>query len=302
MHGRVETPFPIGSQERPDGPNADAVERAVRAALDEDCAADDVTTRWSIDPDARGRAELVAKAEGIIAGLEVARATFQIGDPGVRMLAHLRDGTRVRPGDVIAEVSGSLRSLLTMERTALNFLQRLSGIATLTARYCQAVAGTHAKIYDTRKTAPGLRALDKYAVLVGGGHNHRMHLGAMVLLKENHIAAAGGVEAAVRRVRANMRKENRELKIDVEVETLDQFRTALGLRVDWIMLDNMDPDDIDRATREAARDEGWKPTIEASGNVTIDTARRIAAAGVDVISVGGLTHSAPALDLSLLVR
>jgi nicotinate-nucleotide pyrophosphorylase (carboxylating) len=225
-----------------------------------------------------------------------------MGDPGVRMSALLPDGARVHPGDTIAEVSGSLRSLLTMERTALNFLQRLSGIATLTARYCEAVAGTHAKIYDTRKTAPGLRALDKYGVLVGGGHNHRMHLGAMVLLKENHIAAAGGVEAAVHRVRGKMRDENRQLKIDVEVETLDQFRTALRLDVDWIMLDNMDLDDIERAVREVTHHEGLKPTIEASGNVTVETARRIAATGVDVLSVGRLTHSAPALDLSLLLR
>jgi nicotinate-nucleotide pyrophosphorylase (carboxylating) len=217
------------------------------------------------------------------------------------MLAHLRDGTRIGPGDVIADVSGSMRSLLTMERTALNFLQRLSGIATLTARYCEAVAGTSAKIYDTRKTAPGLRALDKYAVRAGGGHNHRMNLGSMVLLKENHIAAAGGIEEAVRRVRSCMRQEDRTLKIDVEVETLDQFRTALGLRVDWIMLDNMDPDDIASAVREAAANHGWRTMIEASGNVTLETARQIADAGVDIISVGSLTHSAPALDLSLLV-
>jgi nicotinate-nucleotide pyrophosphorylase (carboxylating) len=278
------------------------VARAVRAALDEDCADDDVTTRWSVDPDARGRAELVAKEQGVVAGLEVARATFHMGDPDVRMSALLPEGARVHPGDTIAEVSGSLRSLLTMERTALNFLQRLSGIATLTARYCEAVAGTHAKIYDTRKTAPGLRALDKYGVLVGGGHNHRMHLGAMVLLKENHIAAAGGVEAAVHRVRGKMREENRQLKIDVEVETLDQFRTALRLDVDWIMLDNMALDEVERAVREVTHHEGLKPTIEASGNVTVETARRIAATGVDVLSVGRLTHSAPALDLSLLLR
>lgn len=299
MSGSVET-SPLGTQVR--GPDPDAVDRAVRAALAEDYVADDVTTRWSVDADARGRAELVAKEEGIIAGLDVARATFHIGDPGVRMLAHLRDGARVHPDNVIAEVSGSLRGLLTMERTALNFLQRLSGIATLTARYCEAVAGTHAKIFDTRKTAPGLRALDKYAVLVGGGHNHRMHLGAMVLLKENHIAAAGGVEAAVQRIRAQMRAEQRDLKIDVEVETLVQFRTALHLGVDWIMLDNMAVSDIENAVREASHHPGHKPTIEASGNISLDTARRIAAAGVDVLSVGRLTHSAPALDLSLLVR
>jgi nicotinate-nucleotide pyrophosphorylase (carboxylating) len=302
MRGSLETKSAAGAQAQPEGPDPTAVQRAVRAALDEDCAADDVTTRWSVDADARGRAEFVAKVDGVVAGLEVARATFQIGDPGVRMLVHLPDGTRVGPGDVIADVSGSLRSLLTLERTALNFLQRLSGIATLTARYCEAVAGTHAKIFDTRKTAPGLRTLDKYAVLVGGGHNHRMHLGAMVLLKENHIAASGGIEAAVERIRANMRSEERDLEIEVEVETLEQFRTALSLRVDWIMLDNMSLDDMRRAVHDAAQDAGWKPTIEASGNVTLDTAGPIAAAGVDVISVGSLTHSAPALDLTFLVR
>jgi len=279
----------------------DTIRRCVRAALDEDSAADDVTTRWSVELGKHGHAEFVAKAPGIVAGLEVARVTFELIDPAVQMLARVADGTSVGPGDVIAEVSGSLRSLLTGERTALNFLQRMSGIATLTARFREAVKGTGASIYDTRKTAPGLRALDKYAVWVGGGCNHRMHLGAMVLLKENHVAAAGGVEEAVKSVRANILRESRPLKIDVEVETLAEFRTALRLQVDWIMLDNMELEDIRCAVREAAQAE-WKPVIEASGNITLATAATIAATGVDVISVGSLTHSAPALDLSLLLR
>jgi nicotinate-nucleotide pyrophosphorylase (carboxylating) len=212
------------------------------------------------------------------------------------------DGARLTGDDVMVRLSGSARSLITGERTALNFLRRMCGIATLTDRYVQAVAGTEASILDTRKTAPGLRALDKYAVTVGGGRNHRLNLAAMVLLKENHIAAAGGVTIAIDAVRRGMARTGQKVETDVEVETVAQAVEALNAGARWIMLDNMPVADIEMVVKiRAARADASQILLEASGTVRLDSVRAIAETGVDLISVGALTHSAPALDLTMLL-
>lgn len=276
-----------------------AIDRAIDAALEEDVGPGDVTTLWTVREDAMARADLIAKAEGVIAGLEVAARVFLRVDARVVFTPHLADGQRVVPGDRIVEVAGPARGILTAERTALNFLQRLSGIATATSACVAAVAGTGAKILDTRKTAPGLRLLDKYAVRAGGGVNHRVGLFDMALIKDNHIEAADGIPSAVHRVRTGLAQEG--LRIEVEVKNLDELREALGCRVDRIMLDNMDPDTMREAVRivHASPD---RPEIEASGGVTLETLRAVAETGVDFISLGALTHSVKALDISLLFR
>lgn len=271
-------------------------------ALAEDVGDGDVTTLWTIPEGARAAAGLVAKAEGVVAGLDVAQWVFERVDAGGAFEARVQDGDRVGPGDVIAEVRGSARGLLTGERTALNFLQRMSGIATMTAQFVEAVAGTGARILDTRKTAPGLRLLDKYAVAAGGGHNHRIGLFDMVLLKENHIEAADGIGPAVLAVRREMARAGRNVKIEVEVETLAELEDALAVGADRVMLDNMSLAEMRQAVVRVRSLNGHRPELEASGNVSMETVRAIAETGVDFISIGALTHSVKAMDISLLFR
>jgi nicotinate-nucleotide pyrophosphorylase (carboxylating) len=273
----------------------------IRRALAEDIGDGDVTTACTVPAATAYEGKMVAKATGIIAGLEIARMTFGLaaemqGMPGqVEFLSFSTDGDRVNRGDVFATVRGPGRVLLTAERTALNFLQRMSGIATLTACYVAAVRGTRAKILDTRKTAPGLRLLDKQAVALGGGTNHRYGLYDRVLIKENHIAAAGGIRAAVEQVWA---LDIRRRPIEVEVQTLAELEEALALNVDQIMLDNMSVPQM----REAVRLTDGRVPLEASGNVSLETVAEIAATGVAHISVGKLTHSVEAFDISFLLN
>jgi nicotinate-nucleotide pyrophosphorylase (carboxylating) len=268
-----------------------AAEVLIEQALREDVGPGDVTTQATIPSDARGKGTIVVKEHGVICGLHVAAAVFRAVDKRISFRALVRDGEPVQPEDVAAEVEGPLAGILTAERTALNFLTRLSGIATLTARFVEAVAPYRAVILDTRKTTPGWRVLEKYAVRCGGGRNHRMGLYDMVLIKDNHIAACGSITEAVRKVRAAGVK----VPIEVEVKDLDELREALELGVDRILLDNFSVEDIAEAVKIA---EGRVP-LEASGGVSLDNVEAIAAAGVDYISVGALTHSAPALDISL---
>lgn len=281
---------------------ASAARAGVAAALTEDMAADDITTLWSVPADLIATAEIRTRQAGVAAGLPVVPEVFARTDPEVQVECLVSDSTRLQAGDVLVRLTGPARSLITAERTVLNFLQRLCGIATVTDRFVQAVAGTPARILDTRKTAPGLRALDKYAVTVGGGGNHRLSLAAMVLLKENHIAAAGGVTAAIGAVRKGMAEAGTSVPIDVEVQTVAQAREALEAGAGWLMLDNMALADIEEVMRmRAGRPEGTEILLEASGNVTLDRVRAIAETGVDLISIGALTHSAPALDLTMLI-
>ncbi|WP_152363921.1 carboxylating nicotinate-nucleotide diphosphorylase [Microlunatus speluncae] len=269
--------------------------------LAEDRAKDDVTTRWSVPDGLWSGAEVVAKQPGTIAGTAVVAEVMNQVDPRIRIEQVIPDGSRVDSGAVIIRLEGPTRSLLTGERTALNFLQRLSGIASLTSSFVQAIGDLPVRILDTRKTAPGLRALDKYAVTTGGGHNHRLDLGAMVLLKENHIAAAGGVTAAIDAVRQAMADEDKLIEIEVEVQDLAEAEEALRAAASRIMLDNFSLDDIRAAVQLRRRLAAADTVLEASGNVTLAGVREIAATGVDLISVGALTHSAPALDLTMLV-
>ena len=269
------------------------VARAVMAALDEDLGlAGDITTNATVPVGTMIDAVFAARKPGVISGLSVAAATFAALDAGVLFTALVRDGARVGAGDVIAKVSGSARAILTGERVALNFLGRMSGIATLTAAYVDAVAGTKAAIVDTRKTTPGLRAFEKYAVRCGGGMNHRVGLFDAILIKDNHIVAAGGLAAAIAGARA---RAGHLVKIEVEVDTLAQLDEVMAHRVDVVLLDNMTPAQLKVAV---ARVAGALIT-EASGGVSLETVRAIAEAGVDLISVGALTHSAPVLDLGL---
>jgi nicotinate-nucleotide pyrophosphorylase (carboxylating) len=264
----------------------------VQRALDEDLGDGDVTTQCTIPEDATLTGRFIAKAAGIIAGLEVARLTFALIDERVQVEFSILDGDRVNKGQVFGTVNGPTRALLTGERTALNFMQRMSGIATMTHQFVEAVKPHRAVILDTRKTAPGLRLLDKWAVKLGGGQNHRSGLFDMVLIKNNHITAVGSITAAINRVRAC---DDRHRPIEVEVRTLDELREALALQPDRILLDNMNLDQMLAAVRLAA---GRVP-LEASGNVTLETVNAIAATGVDFISSGALTHSVKALDISL---
>ena len=281
---------------------ADAVREVVRRALAEDAAGDDVTTRWSVPVGLSTEALVRAKEPGVVAGLPVAEEVFRQVDPGLAVRPAVADGTPVATGDPLLSVRGSARAIITGERTALNFLQRMCGIATLAAAFVAAVDGLPVRVLDTRKTAPGLRLLDKYAVAAGGAANHRRDLAAMVLLKENHGAAAGGIATAIAVVREGMLAEGRDLDIDVEVGTVAEAAEALGAGASWLMLDNMPASDMHRVVELRAELAGDRSvTLEASGNVTLDTVRAIAATGVDAVSVGALTHSVRALDLSLLL-
>jgi nicotinate-nucleotide pyrophosphorylase (carboxylating) len=266
----------------------------VDAALEEDIGDGDITCRLVVPPDARAVGELVAEAPGIVAGLEIARAVFLRVDPQAVVLLESRDGDRVREGQVLARVEGQAAGVLTAERTALNFLMHLSGIATLTAQFVERVKGTGATILDTRKTMPGLRALEKYAVRMGGGSNHRMGLDDMILIKDNHIHLAGGVRQALERV---SRREGKSLPVEIEVSDLAQVREALEAGAERLLLDNMEIGTL----RQAVILAKGRAKVEASGGVTLETVREVALTGVDFISVGALTHSAPALDMSLEV-
>jgi nicotinate-nucleotide pyrophosphorylase (carboxylating) len=263
----------------------------IERALHEDIGAGDVTTNSIIASIATMRGQIIAKQPGVVAGLDVAQQTFMLLDGRVSFTPRVDEGARVENRQVLAILSGPARALLTGERTALNFLGRMSGIATLTRQFVDAVAGTPAHILDTRKTAPGLRALDKLAVLRGGGQNHRIGLYDMILIKDNHIDFAGSLAEAVRRARAGANG----LEIEVEARTLEDVRAALDLNVQRILLDNMTPEMM----RQAVQMNAGQALLEASGNVTLDNVRRVAETGVDFISIGALTHSAKAFDVSL---
>jgi nicotinate-nucleotide pyrophosphorylase (carboxylating) len=268
----------------------------IRAALREDVGSGDWTTRWTVPARRRARASIVAKAEGVVAGTAVAGEVFHMVDPDLVVEVAAPAGTPVVSGDTVLTVHGPAGSILTAERTALNFLQRLSGVATVTRRYVRAVEGTGARIIDTRKTTPGMRALEKAAVVAGGGTNHRQGLHDMVMIKDNHIAAAGGITAAVEAVRA---RNDRGLAVEVETSTLAEVEEALAARVDRIMFDNMPLALLREAVARVREAGAERPETEASGGITLETIREVAETGVDFISVGALTHSAPALDLSL---
>jgi nicotinate-nucleotide pyrophosphorylase (carboxylating) len=270
----------------------------IDAALAEDVGPGDFTTLWTVPEERRAEARIVAKASGVIAGSEVAAEVFRRVDPSLEIVVDAPDGTAVEPGMVAMTVRGPARSILTAERTALNFMQRLSGVATVARRYARAVEGTGARVIDTRKTTPGMRVLEKAAVLAGGGANHRVGLHDMVMIKDNHITAAGGITAAVDAVRA---RNDRGLRVEVETTNLDEVREALAAGVDRVMFDNMSPDRMREAVA-IVREADPRPETEASGGITLETIRGYAETGVDFISIGALTHSAPALDLSLQLR
>lgn len=269
------------------------VQTAIADALREDLGlAGDITTDATVPASARATAVIAARKPGVVSGLDLAEVAFRSLDPSVAFEINASDGTRAAAGSTIARVAGSARSLLSAERVALNFMGRLSGIATLTRAYVDAVAGTSATIVDTRKTTPGLRAFEKYAVRCGGGRNHRTGLFDAILIKDNHIVAAGGLSEAVQAARQHA---GHMVKVEVEVDTLDQLRQALVHDIDVVLLDNMSPPTL----REAVALVDGRVLTEASGGVDLSTVRAIAETGVDLISVGALTHSAPVLDLGL---
>ena len=267
------------------------LETIVRAAFAEDLP--DITSESIFAPGDRGSARFLVKGDGVIAGLAVVETVFRTLDPSAVVELLVEDGLRVKAGDIVATVSASVIALLSGERTALNLMQRASGIATMTRRFVDAVEGTRAKIYDTRKTAPGLRALDKYAVVAGGGQNHRIGLHDMFLVKNNHIDRAGSITKAVERIRERQMPQ----KIMVEVRDMRELEEALALAPDFILLDNMNTDQL----REAVRRTNDQVPLEASGGITLDTVRGVAETGVDRISVGALTHSVTALDISMRI-
>ena len=272
--------------------DARLLERVVSHALEEDIGYGDITTNSIVPEDKQGRAILHTKEPGVVAGLDVAETAFRLIDPTLEITRHVKDGDHVAKGDILMEVQGSARSILTAERIALNFLQRLSGIATRTSKFVELVRYYNAKIVDTRKTTPGLRALEKHAVAVGGGRNHRFGLFDAVLIKDNHIEIAGGVKKAIMAARHQM---PHTMRVEVEVESLEQIDEALEVKADIIMLDNMSPETM----REAVEKIAGRALIEASGGITEETIVDIAKTGVDYISIGALTHSVKALDISL---
>lgn len=270
------------------------IDALIDLAFAEDIGDGDHTTLSTIPADAMGRQHLLVKEEGILAGVDIARRVFERYDPSLKMTVMIGDGSRVKPGDIAFVVEGPVRSLLVTERTMLNIMQRMSGIATMTARYQERLKGLKAKVLDTRKTTPGMRILEKEAVRIGGGANHRIGLFDMILIKDNHVDFAGGIPNAVSRARAYLKEKGRDLKIEVEVRNTDEIRQALDARVDRIMLDNFTPE----RTAEAVALIGGAAEIESSGGITLDTLRAYGEAGVDFISVGALTHSVKGLDMS----
>lgn len=270
------------------------IDALIDLAFAEDIGDGDHTTLSTIPADAMGRQHLLVKEEGILAGVDIARRVFERYDPSLKMTVMIGDGARVKPGDIAFVVEGSVRSLLVTERTMLNIMQRMSGIATMTARYQERLKGLKAKVLDTRKTTPGMRILEKEAVRIGGGANHRIGLFDMILIKDNHVDFAGGIPNAVSRARTYLREKGKDLKIEVEVRNTDEIRQALDAKVDRIMLDNFTPE----RTAEAVALIGGAAEIESSGGITLDTLRAYGEAGVDFISVGALTHSVKGLDMS----
>ncbi|MDO8753973.1 MAG: carboxylating nicotinate-nucleotide diphosphorylase [Anaerolineales bacterium] len=264
---------------------------SIRRALDEDIRTGDVTTDSIVPMEAMMNGKIIAKQNGVVAGLDIARAVFAMLDDSIQFTAHVDEGQRITPNVELISLRGHSRPLLTGERTALNYLGRMSGIATLTRQFVDAVSGTKAVILDTRKTAPGLRTLDKLAVKLGGGENHRIGLFDMILIKDNHIDFAGGIEEAVRRAR----DYQSGLEIEVETRTLEDVKVVLNLGIERILLDNMSIEMMN----ESVRITNGRAKLEASGNVSLETVRQIAETGVDYISVGALTHSAKVFDFSL---
>lgn len=263
----------------------------------EDVGDGDATTLSTIPADAMGAQRLIVKEEGILAGVDIARRVFEKFDPSLKMTVMIPDGTHVKPGDVAFTVEGPVRSLLQTERTMLNIMQRMSGIATTTARYQERLTGLKAKVLDTRKTTPGMRILEKMAVKIGGGANHRIGLFDMVLIKDNHVDFAGGIPQAVSRAKEWCKAQGKDLKIEQEVRDTDEIMQALEAGVDRIMLDNFTPERTAEAVR-LIRSKNPDVEIESSGGITLDTLRQYGEAGVDFISVGALTHSVKGLDMS----
>ncbi|MCL7971094.1 MAG: carboxylating nicotinate-nucleotide diphosphorylase [marine benthic group bacterium] len=280
-------------------PEVAAAAELTRMALTEDVGEADWTSEWTVPEGRTGVARVLAKSPGIACGLHVAEHVFLEVDRELDVGVDGSDGRHLEPGDAVLRVEGSLRSILTAERTALNFLARLSGIATLTGRFVEAIAGTGCRVSDTRKTTPGWRWLEKYAVGIGGGMSHRAGLYDMVLIKENHIRAAGGVQRAIEAALPGARRLG--IEVEVEVTNLDELEEALAAGPDRVMLDNMDPEGLAAGVVRVQGLPEPRPLVEASGGVSLETAREIALTGVDYISVGALTHSAPAMDYSLLV-
>lgn len=273
----------------------DTVDKLIDSGLKEDINTGDLTTDLLIPSDSQSEAYMVAKADGIIAGLFVAEAVFRKLDPNIEFDCKVKDGEKVVKGQLICTIKGAYRALLSGERLALNFLQRMSGIATATSKYVGAVEGFNTQILDTRKTVPGLRLLDKYAVKAGGGTNHRIGLYDMVMIKDNHISVAGGITNAVNAIRPNI---SADIKIEVETTTLEEVEEALFIGADIIMLDNMDV----ATMAQAVRNINGKAKVEASGNMTLERVREVASTGVDFISIGALTHSVTALDISQKIK
>lgn len=268
----------------------------IDAALREDVGDGDHSSLASIPAEATNKAILLVKDDGILAGVELARHIFRYGDPGLELEIHMRDGDRIKSGDIAFTVSGSSRSILMLERLVLNCMQRMSAIATKTNHFVSLIAGTNAELLDTRKTTPNFRLPEKWAVLIGGGKNHRMGLFDMIMLKDNHIDMAGGISAAINRTKDYLRAVNKKLPVEIETRNLSEVKQVLDIGgVDIIMLDNMDPSTM----REAVKMIGGRFKTEASGGVNENTIREIAECGVDYISVGALTHAVKSLDLSL---
>ncbi len=279
-------------------PPVDALDALIDLALAEDVGSGDWTTRWTVPEGRSGPALITAKQPLVISGMEAALRVFSRVDPEIQLRPQVAEGEAAEPGQVVLDLEGPLAGILTAERTALNLLGRLSGIATLTRAFVQAVEGTGAKVIDTRKTTPGMRLMEKAAVRAGGGANHRVGLHDMILIKENHIAAAGGVSQALASVAA---RNDRGLQVEIEVRSLEEYDQAAASRPDRILLDNMSLEQLREAVRRNRAMSEVRPLLEASGNVRLDTVRAIAETGVDLISVGALTHSAPVADLSLRI-
>ena len=277
-----------------------AYHNLLRSSLAEDIGSGDITTETVVPATQRARGDVIAKAPLILAGIELFAEVFLLLDPTAKAEIRSHDGEELVPGQIPARVTASARALLTGERVALNLLQRLSGVATLTRHFVRSIAGTSAQIVDTRKTTPGLRMLEKYAVRVGGGHNHRKDLSEAVLIKENHIRLAGGVGAALQAAQA---AKSRAKWIEIEVTNLEELRDALAHGADMVLLDNMSPPLVRQAVEQVrSYDQGRKIRTEASGGITLGNVREFAEAGVDWISIGALTHSAPAMDLSFEIE
>ena len=270
------------------------VDNLIKTALLEDINYVDITTDYLIPEDQENEAKFLAKADGVLCGIEVALRVFTLIQPDFQYEVFIHDGEEVKKGDIIAKIKGKTRTILKGERTALNLLQHMSGISSMTNRIVQIVEGTNASIADTRKTLPGMRPLQKYAVTVGGGKNHRFNLSDAAMLKDNHVDAGGGITAAVTKLRTKL---GHMAKVELEVRTLDELREALSVDVDVIMLDNMDNDTM----REAVKIADGKALLEASGGITEETIRGVAETGVDIISIGALTHSVKAFDISLKI-